>query len=105
MKLSECQRSWSFFDLGQRSLRFQSQIFDFWSVYSGERFRASWPSCLKLFLLNFVIVFSIFISTVARSIYIRTVNGYLKEIMKVDHTGYILFMRCNINCHLLQNYN
>ena len=24
MKLSEYQRSWSFFDLGQRSLRFQS---------------------------------------------------------------------------------
>ena len=21
-------------------------MFDFWSVYSGERFRASWPSCL-----------------------------------------------------------
>ena len=20
-------------------------MFDFWSVYSGERFRASWPSC------------------------------------------------------------
>ena len=23
-------------------------MFDFWPVYSGERFRASWPSCLKL---------------------------------------------------------
>ena len=45
MKLSEYQRSRSFVDLGQRSLRFQSQIFDFWSVYSGEHFRASWPSC------------------------------------------------------------
>ena len=45
MKLSEYQRSMSFFDLGQRSLRFQSKMFDFWSVYSGERFRASWPSC------------------------------------------------------------
>ena len=22
-------------------------MFDFWSVYSGERFRASWPSCLR----------------------------------------------------------
>ena len=21
-------------------------MFDFWPVYSGERFRASWPSCL-----------------------------------------------------------
>ena len=29
MKLSEYQRSRSFFDLGQRSLRFQSQMFDF----------------------------------------------------------------------------
>ena len=45
MKLSEYRRSRSFFDLGQRSLRFQSKMFDFWSVYSGERFRASWPSC------------------------------------------------------------
>ena len=57
MKLSEYQRSRSFFDLGQRSLRFQSQMFDFWPVYSGERFRAFWPSCflsygpLKIFLL------------------------------------------------------
>ena len=45
MKLSEYQRSRSFFDFGQRSLRFQSSMFDFWPVYSGERFRASWPSC------------------------------------------------------------
>ena len=22
-------------------------MFDFWPVYSGERFRASWPSCLS----------------------------------------------------------
>ena len=29
MKLSEYQRSRSFFDLGERSLRFQSQMFDF----------------------------------------------------------------------------
>ena len=29
MKLSEYQRSRSFFDLGQRSLRFQSEMFDF----------------------------------------------------------------------------
>ena len=29
MKLSEYQRSRSFFDLGQRSLRFQSLMFDF----------------------------------------------------------------------------
>ena len=49
MKLSEYQRSRSFFDLGQRSLRFQSLMFDFWLVYSGERFRASWPSWLGLF--------------------------------------------------------
>ena len=45
MKLSEYQWSRSFFDLGQRSLRFQSEMFDFWPVYSGEGFRASWPSC------------------------------------------------------------
>ena len=45
MKLSEYQKSRSFFDLGQRSLRFQSQMFDFWPVYSGEPFRASGPSC------------------------------------------------------------
>ena len=48
IKLSEHQRSRSFFDLGQRSLRFQSWMFGFWSVYSGERFRASWPSCLRI---------------------------------------------------------
>ena len=29
LKLSEYQRSRSFFDLGQRSLRFQSEMFDF----------------------------------------------------------------------------
>ena len=23
-------------------------MFDFWPVYSGERFRASWPSCFDL---------------------------------------------------------
>ena len=23
-------------------------MFDFWPVYSSERFRASWPSCLQL---------------------------------------------------------
>ena len=28
-------------------------MFDFWSVYSGERFRASWPSCFFLYLLFF----------------------------------------------------
>ena len=43
MKLSEYQRSRSFFDLGQRSLRLQSLMFDFWPVYSGERFRAIDP--------------------------------------------------------------
>ena len=48
MKLSEYQKSRSFFDLGQRSLRFQSQMFDFWPVYSGEPFRASGPSCLLI---------------------------------------------------------
>ena len=45
MKLSEYQKSRSFFDLGQRSLRFQRKMFDFWPIYSGERFRASGPSC------------------------------------------------------------
>ena len=29
---------------------FKVKMFDFWPVYSGERFRASWPSCL--FQLN-----------------------------------------------------
>ena len=32
-------------------------MFDFWPVYSGERFRASWPSCFlnvyKLHCLNY----------------------------------------------------
>ena len=23
-------------------------MFDLWPVYSGERFRASWPSCLRI---------------------------------------------------------
>ena len=27
-------------------------MFDFWSVYSSERFRASWPSCLMPHLKN-----------------------------------------------------
>ena len=35
----------SFFDLGQRLLRFQRLMFDFWPLYSGERFRASGPPC------------------------------------------------------------
>ena len=26
-------------------------MFDFWPVYSGERFRASWPSCYPFVLL------------------------------------------------------
>ena len=25
-------------------------MFDFWPVYSGERFRASWPSCLLIYV-------------------------------------------------------
>ena len=50
MKLSEYQRSRSFFDFGQSSLRFQIYMFDFGPVYSGERFRASWPSCFVAFL-------------------------------------------------------
>ena len=58
MKLSEYQRSRSFFDLGQRSLRFQSQMFDFWSVYSGERFRASWLSCFRILKSFFVTTFT-----------------------------------------------
>ena len=27
-------------------------MFDFWPVYSGERFRASWPSCFATALAN-----------------------------------------------------
>ena len=27
-------------------------MFDFWPVYSGERFRASWPSCFIFTILN-----------------------------------------------------
>ena len=53
MKLSEYQWSRSFFDLGQRSLRFQSQMFEFWLVYSGERFRASWASCLRRAVVSY----------------------------------------------------
>ena len=41
----------SFFDLGQRLLRFQSQMLDFSPVYSGEQFSASWPSCLYCYLI------------------------------------------------------
>ena len=58
MKLSEYQRSRSFFDLSQRSLRFQSLMFYFWPVYSGERFRASWPSCLFLPDLKYNVSFT-----------------------------------------------
>ena len=32
-------------------------MFDFWPVYSGERFRASWPSCsLKVKVFNVILV-------------------------------------------------
>ena len=44
MKLNEYQRSTSFFERGQRSFRFQLNVW-LWPVYSGEQFRASWPTC------------------------------------------------------------
>ena len=28
-------------------------MFDFWPVYSGERFRASWPSCSKRAVVSY----------------------------------------------------
>ena len=45
MKLNEYQRSTSFFELGQRSFQISKLNVWLWPVYSGERFRASWPSC------------------------------------------------------------
>ena len=33
-------------------------MFDVWPVYSGERFRASWPSCFKMPVLLPVLVYS-----------------------------------------------
>ena len=30
-----------------QTIRFIQMMFDLWPVYSGERFRASWPSCFK----------------------------------------------------------
>ena len=29
-------------------------MFDFWPVYSGERFRASWPSCLDIVIFMLI---------------------------------------------------
>ena len=40
-------------------------MFDFWSVYSGERFRASWPSCY--FYKNVVLYSNCVFSSPGRS--------------------------------------
>ena len=37
-------------DLVKGHSDFKVKCLNFWSVYSGERFRASWPSCFALYL-------------------------------------------------------
>ena len=53
MKLSEYQRSTSSFDLGQRSLRFQSYMFDF-GLYTQVSDSGPWALLFK-FALKYVL--------------------------------------------------
>ena len=79
MKLSEYQRSRSFFDFGQSSLRFQIQMFDFGPVYSGERFRASWPSCFFFLLKNGILCVLIRIASMRQFLCEHTIYRHVKE--------------------------
>ena len=68
-------------------------MFDFWPVYSGERFRASWPSCFKLIGKHIVTDFSLIYPAGKET-------GKLVSFKLIEKKKYVEFKKCMLHVKL-----